>query len=372
MGLAQQAAGKPRGVQRQAQQMLNPVIAALTRAAMGRARRSEAAIQGFTDSYANQLGQIHSAAPYANAETGQASIDAALQQSLTGGGADLASQLAQRLGALQGSSGAGALAQESGQLASQGQSAGNTRLAAGSASLSALLANAANAGSYDQKLPGLAKLSGLQGIKQAEGAATSAIDQGTLSAESQLPSLIHGLQAQRSENAYRQAQVQLGYGRLQIEQQNANTAAMRAAQTALSENRSYGVALARLGIENHRLQLEALKQEAAFRGGGLSPSELSRYKSMAYGLASEGFASVDTATGKPFTYQHVLIQMTEKGIPVSIAAKALARAGYAPGVRGTPSDVKRDGSLQGPLGPSKGLGRAYRQAGGAPFRRRRK
>lgn len=357
-GLAQQAAGKPpRGPQYQAQQMLNPVIAALTRAAMGRARRSEAAISGFTDSYANQLGQLHSAAPYANAEAGQASIDAALQQSLAGHGSDLAAQLAQRLSGLQGSSGAGALAQESGQLASQGQSAGNTRLASGSASLSDLLANAANAGSYDQKLPGLAKLSGLQGIRQAEGNAQQAIDQGTLSVESQLPSLIHSSQVLQSENRYRNAQIQMGYRRLQIEQQNANTAAQRAIQTALSQDWSYGLALSRLGIEDKRLQLSIAKQYIAGRNGGLSASAVSRYKALAESWAQRTVGTyTNPTTGKvepAMNFKDAMTAALKQGVPFQIAFSTFVKT-YQP----NPGELAQLDKYYGPI--DKKLAQSYR------------
>jgi hypothetical protein len=351
-------------LERQAQGMIDPILAALTNSANRRARAAEQAISGYTNSYANQLGQINTEAPYDTAIGQQAATDAALQQSLTGAGTDLASQLAARLGQLQGSSGGSALAQGANNLAAGGVAAGNTELAGGSAALSSLLAHKASAGSYDAKLPGLAKLSGLQGIKQAQATAQNAIDQGTLSAESSLPTLVNDLTSQRNEQAYRNAEVQMGYGRLQIEQQNSNIAAERVAQEALNSNRSYSLSLSRLGIENKHLQLAVLKQEALYQGGGLSPSELSRYRAIAYSGATSAWAAPTAPT-----YQQAMTEITAKGVPVTIAAKALAQAGYKPGVRGTP----RAPILEGTQTASgfKGLVPLYRQAGGAPFRRRR-
>jgi hypothetical protein len=179
----------------QAQTEIDPIIAAITGAANKKAAAAEAAIKGYTDSYAQQLGGMDAGAPYSGAETQQAAVDASLRQALAGGGSDLASQLSARLAALQGSSGAGALAQEGGALASQGESAGNTRLASGSAALSALLGEHAAASSFSKKLPGLAKLSGLQGLRQSEGNAQQEISQGTLQAEGELPSIVQQIRS---------------------------------------------------------------------------------------------------------------------------------------------------------------------------------
>lgn len=362
-------APKPPTIQRQAQGMLNPVIAALTKAANNRARLAEKAISGYTNSYANQLGQINAGAPYGAAESGQAAVDAALQQSLSGAGGDLASQLAARLAALQGSSGAAAVGQQAQDLASRGNANATTQVASGSSSLAQLLANQADAASYSKKLPGLAKLSGLQGLKAAQQQAQQTIDAGTLQAEQQLPSIAQSIQSQNSLNAYRGAELAQGNARLQIEQQNANTAAERAAQSAYNSDRGYKLALARLGIEQQRAQLEALKQEALLQGGGLSASELSRYKAIAYSGATSAFSTAGV------TYKQAMVEITAKGVPPSMAAKALAAAGFKAGVRGAPGGVTVVGgggtnkAPAGPLGPVGlgGLGKAYRKAGGSPF-----
>ena len=345
-------------IQRQAQAQLAPVIGAITKQAMRRARLSEKAISGFTNSYANQLGQINAASPYQAAIGQQASVDSALQQSLAGAGTDLASQLAARLAALGGSSGQAAVDQTAGGLASRGAANGTTRLASGSSSLSQLLANQADAGSYSKKLPGLAKLSGLQGIKDAEAQARSTIDAGTVQAEQQLPSIIHEMQALK-QNAYQfgvsanQRQEQIA-----IEQQNANVAAQRVAEEALNSDRSYRVEMARLGIEDQRAQTAALKQQILFQNGGLSSSEVSRYKAIAYSGATSAYEH--TAT-----YQQAMVEITAKGVPPSLAAKALAQAGFRPGVRGAPNTAP---GITGPSQMFKGLGKAYRKAGGStPF-----
>lgn len=272
------------GIQAQAQAQIDPIIAAITNAANQRAAASEAAIKGLTDSYAHELGAVDLGSPYAGAESGQAAVDAALRQALAGGGADLASQLAARLSALEGSSGEGAVQQAGQALASQGASAGTTRLASGSAALSQLLANAANASAYSKKLPGLARLFGLQGVKQAEGNAQQEIAKGTLQEESQLPSIVNSLRSAKAEAAYRNAELGLasqrnqisaarakasiaqGYARLQQGQERLGLTAAHYRQLDRHFQAQYGLSLA-------RLQLAQQKAVQSHRSGGLTPGE---------------------------------------------------------------------------------------------------
>jgi cell wall-associated NlpC family hydrolase len=289
----------------------------------------------------------------------------------SGGGTDLASQLAARLSALQGSSGAGALGQEGDALASQGESAGNTRLASGSAALSALLGEHAAASSFSKKLPGLAKLSGLQGVRQAEGNAQQEISQGTVQAEGQLPSIVQQLRSARqaqkslqSENAYRAAELGQGQQRIGIEAQNAATSrfranvsaqqgqqrlnieAQRAAQTAVNENRSYQVSLARLGISKKDAQIRWMTAQAKLNNGGFTPNELRGMQVQANQIAGDAMKhSADL--------QQVMHTMQLNDIPPSVALKAATLSGYQPGKAGMFS------------GFAKGLADAGGAAGGA-------
>jgi cell wall-associated NlpC family hydrolase len=278
-------------IMQQAQTEIDPIIAAITGAANKKAAAAEAAIKGYTDSYAHQLGGQDAGAPYSGAETEQAAVDASLRQALAGGGSDLASQLSARLAALQGSSGAGALAQEGGALASQGESAGNTRLASGSAALSALLGEHAAASSFSKKLPGLAKLSGLQGLRQSEGNAQQEISQGTMQAEGELPSIVQQIRssrqaaaALRSENAYRGAELQQGQQRLGIESFRAQTSAAqgnariqiegeRAAQAASHDRALERMARLNYGLSAQRLILAQSKAMQIQHSGGLTAGE---------------------------------------------------------------------------------------------------
>ena len=327
------AAGGP--VQRQAQSEIDPIIAAIKAAALGQAKASDAEIQGLTNSYAQGIAGIDYGSPYSSGEAQQAAVDAALQQSATGQGSDLAAALSQRLQALQGSSGAGAVQQEANDLASQGAGIGGANLATGSAALNQLIADAAAAKSYGQKMPGVVRSAGLQGVEQAQGQAQQAINQGTLQAESQLPQIEQTIRADRlqsqankasaayknaalaSENAYRNAEVGLRGQQLQLE-----------AQRAANSNKA---AWARIGIEDKRLQFEIAKQALSAKSGGISASEMSRYGAIADSWITRTTGHTrDSTTGKiepVLTLKEAGLNAMKEGVPIQVfVAKALQNA----------------------------------------------
>lgn len=191
-------------IQSTARGMIDPLIAAITKSATDRAGASSAAIKGITDSYAGELGKIDWGAPYQSAIGQQAAVDDALNQTLTGAGSDLASQLKARLASYGGDP---AVSEAASGLASRGAAAGATEVARGSNALSSLIASAAAAGSYGQKLPGVARLSGIQGVRDAQSQATSDIASGTQGALGQLPSILSGLRAENSNTLNRRGDV---------------------------------------------------------------------------------------------------------------------------------------------------------------------
>jgi hypothetical protein len=178
-------------IQTEAQGQISPIIAAITKTANDRAAAAGTAIKGYTDSLASMLGSENFAAPYQTAEKGQAAVDAALQQSLAGQGAGLASDLSSRLGVINDPTTAAAASG----LASRGAALGTTQLAAGSSALSELIANAASAGEYGLKQPVIARNAGIQGLAKAQGQAQSEIATGTQSALSQLPQIVQALES---------------------------------------------------------------------------------------------------------------------------------------------------------------------------------
>lgn len=370
-------------IEQQAQGEIDPIIAALTGQAGQQAQAAAAAIQGLTTSYGQQLAGIDYGAPYSSAESQQAAVDAALQGSLSGQGASLAQALASQLGPAVGASGQGAVQQYANQAQTQGAGAGNAQLANGSAALSQLISDAAAASEYGSKVPGIVALSGLQGVQQAEGNAQSEIAQGTLQAESQLPTIMQQLRANKlsaesiaSTNAYRNAEIaakdaalnltagkdratiQQGYDRLGIEQQNANTSVARLNLESEKAVQSSQESWARIGIDNKKLQLEIAKQNITTRLNGLSPSEASRYTSIADSWAQRMTGtSVDPTTGKTepsLSFKDAMTQALKEGVPLSIAFPQFIKVAKSAGA--TPAQI---GQLQKEYAP---LDSAIRQA----------
>lgn len=326
-------------IQQQAQGEISPILQAITGQANQTAQQEGSQIQALTQDYANELGQMNFASPYQQAEPQQAAIDAALQQSLTGQGSDLASGLSGRLAALQGTSGAPAVEQAAHALSSQGQSIGNTALANGSAALSNLIANAAAGANFGEKLPVIAKLSGIQALGQSAGQTQQAVNNATLQAETQLPSIIQNLTANNQDalnNAVgaRQKQQALdfdnyvksltagatvkktnaaitqGAQKVKIAEQNAQTAAERAANTAAYQQVEAQLKQEGISATNSRAA-KALKAKMA-QGARPDPS------------LSKEYGHIVDANGK------AILDANGKQIPVKATTKAAAAGAVPP------------------------------------------
>lgn len=179
--------------QQEAQGEIAPMVAAIVSAITKQTKGATSAISGYSNDAAAKLGAIDYGQPYQQGEGAQAAVDAALQQSLTGAGASGAQSLEQRLAVINDPSVAAAATN----VAGTGAAAGTTELAHGGAALSDLIANAAAAKSYGQKLPGIQRAQGLQDIAGVEQTGQQQIAAGTQQAEGQLPSILSNL---RGEN----------------------------------------------------------------------------------------------------------------------------------------------------------------------------
>jgi hypothetical protein len=360
----------PNPYQQQAQTQIDPIIAALTAAAQQQAGAADQAIQGLTDSYAKGIAGIDYGAPYSGAEAQQAAVDAALQQSATGQGSDLAAALSQRLQALQGSSGAPAVEQEANSLASQGAGIGGAQLATGSAALNQLISDAAAAKSYGQKMPGVIDSAGLQGIEQSQGQAQQAINQGTLQAESQLPQIEQNLKANALQAKATKAEAQ--YKRMEIALRQAglqNTAAYHQAEIGLrQQSLAQGQqrlnieaqravdqskqAWARIGISDRRLQMSSVKASIAAKNGGLSPNEVKRYTAISdswaqrmTGTTTDPNTMVKDANGNlvpkqlpQLSFKDAMTEAMKAGVPLSIAFPQFIKVFKQAG--GTPDQIR--------------------------------
>ena len=176
---------------------ISPLVAAVEKQIEGQTAAATNAIKGYSADAAAKLAGLDYQAPYTQSESGQAAVDDALRQALAGAGTSDADALSSRLAVINDPSVAAAAKQ----VADNGAANGTTALASGSAALSNLLANAAAAGSYGNKLPGLAQLAGLQDIAAAQQQGQSNIGTQTQQLESQLPSIIQNLQSENDSRS---------------------------------------------------------------------------------------------------------------------------------------------------------------------------
>lgn len=343
-------------IQASAQSQIDPIIAAITKNENARAAASSQAIRSLTDSYAHDLAGVNYAAPYQQAEGDQAAVDAALQQSLTGAGSDLASQLKSRLAPL----GAGdpAVNEVATGLADRGAAIGTTELAHGSSALSSLIANAAAAGSYGQKLPGIAKLSGIQGVKAAESQATNNIATGTQNALGQLPSIVQALlAANQNLQGNRASSAADLYTTLTGQNLTKATAKAglvndqtNAAITGAYDNAKLGIAQQNANTAQTRATNAAKKAKAP---KPLSASALKNLNSQAHdlynGVAAHQHYNTKTqkwepvpGTGQPpVRWGAAVAQLVANGASKEQAVKILSAQGWKPGEGGRPLTGKQ-------------------------------
>lgn len=249
----------------QAQAQVRPLLGEIEREIKRRSAAEQQHLAAATRSYAQLAGQYapQAAQIYGGAAQSQAAVDAALSQSLAGGGQQLANELQ---GKLAGIAAPGAVGSIPGAAAQTGLGAGNAALASGSAELSRLLAHGTAAQDYGAKLPVFAGATGLQRSSEIAGRYADELGQRTGEVNAKLPSLIAGLlsdnrtaQAQRArdvaayENAQRNRSLQREIA------QNANLLDVEQAVEAQRHHRQTEKASARSTGESarHHKQTEA-------------------------------------------------------------------------------------------------------------------
>jgi hypothetical protein len=220
----------PKQIQTQAQGQISPLVASITQNIGKQTAAATNAIRGYTSDAAAKLGAINYTAPYTQGEQGQAAVDSALRNALSGAGTIDADQLSQRLAVINDP----AVAAAATAVADNGAANGNTQLAQGSAALGNLIANAAAAGSYGQKQPGITRLAGLQNIAATQQQGVNNIASQTQQLEAQLPAIIEALTGRNDQRASAIASARQN----QVARQDAisstgakNAAAVKAAQT---------------------------------------------------------------------------------------------------------------------------------------------
>lgn len=98
---------------------------------------------------------------------------------------------------------------------------------------------------------------------------------------------------------------------LKLRGQSLQLQANKFAQTTLNQNRSYGIALANLGLRTAADKRAALASEYKLKTGGFTPSQVAKYNS----LLQQGIDTLPVGT----TYQQFVSKSIEHGVPLSMA-----------------------------------------------------
>lgn len=392
----------PQQIQAQASSMISPLIQAVTSQIQGQAARASNAVKGYTADLASKLASINFAAPYAQGEQAQAATDSALHSALSGAGSSDAADLAKRLAVINDPSVAAAASQ----VAGNGTANANANLALGTDAMSNLIANAAAAGSFGQKLPGIAQLGGLQQLAGIGQNATDQIGTQTQQIEAQLPSIIQNLTGTSDTNATNRAQArqqliqflsgvndnrsgdllklrenQIARGdainagnakneaAVQVADTNANAKATAAEIAQANRDRSYRLQLAKtLGYDPvSNKPLPGYKWEngvvggtivktGSGKGGGVPASTYAGLKKQAlakadlfyYGQApTVNAAGVTTKEGIPgISYGQALKELMRGYSLTRQDAMAILNTYYAPGERGRPNIARQRAARQ--------------------------
>lgn len=172
---------------------LDPLLAAAAGQIGDQANRATAQIGANSSALATRLAGMNFGAPYDTAKQEQAAVDAVLQGSLAGtGGTALAGDLRSRLGQIDDPT----VDTAATGVAGRGAAIGTTELAHGSAALDNLIAAAAGAKEYGAKLPGIAQLTGLQGMAGIQSKAVDDVAAAKTAILNQLPTVVNELRTQ--------------------------------------------------------------------------------------------------------------------------------------------------------------------------------
>lgn len=214
------------GVTSEVNAEINPQINAIVGEITRYANAGQNAIRGYTDRLATELGGYQQSAGniYGAAQRAQAAADAALAQRLSGQGGQLADQLAKQFA----SAGGGGDPNVAKQM---GEGASGALFATGSAALADLISRGAGEEAYAAKLPGFARLAGIQGVRDLQLGAQRDLADETGRIRQQVPGIVSEL-----TRAARSDELNKTYARL-ADETKAETAARKAAEAAAKAGR---------------------------------------------------------------------------------------------------------------------------------------
>ena len=312
--------------QQQAQLLLNPVVKQITDALNARSKTAQDSI----NSYTGELGRLFglysgtAGAGYDTALADQSAIDSALADRLNGVTSTATSDLSSKLSGNVDPATAARVAAEVSQF---GTGAGKAGFALGSADLSRLVGERANASNYGAKLPGVAGLYGLAATKSQQAKDSQDLATALTNVQANAPSitesLLSGIRTDRNQRA------QLAFEKSQF---GAKTKAATAAATTKA-NTADATLSKTLGF------LVNAQGDPILKGGQIVELPKSSSPRKANASLSKSLGYVVDAQGAPILRDGKKIVVpkasSSKVTPASRAkALGLARLGHRPGPNG--------------------------------------
>jgi hypothetical protein len=232
------------GVRAEVNAQINPLIQEIIRSSTAKAKAGMGAIQGYAGQLATDLGGYAGSARdiYGGAQQSQAALDASIRGALVGQGNELQSELSGKLAAIGGTAAPAA--------AETGLGAGNASYVSGSADLARLISEGASAQNYAAKLPGFARLGGLQSARSLQLSNTAEMNNQIGEIRSQAPGLIRQLLTQAKSEETDKALARLANEGDQVK-------AQASVQTAQIQAR----ARAQAAVAEHRFEIQKLQQQ---------------------------------------------------------------------------------------------------------------
>jgi hypothetical protein len=187
------------------QQALSPLIQQASDAAERRAHQGTQDIQGFTNTFAQNLAQYADRAKAAFGQATQASAanQDALRALLSGAGSSLSSELAGKLGQI--GAPEAATQQVAGGAATMGTGAANAGYASGAATTEKLIAQGANEQGYANTLPGVVALRGQQNVQELQAQTSQQLADKIAEIQSQAPGMAAQLFEHLVDNEFQKA-----------------------------------------------------------------------------------------------------------------------------------------------------------------------
>lgn len=324
---------------------VNPVVAEIQRAIGDRIRSGMASITGLTNQYAQNLAPIagQSREIFDRAQTSQQGSDTALANRLGQVGQIAGGELAAKMNAI--GAPQRAVAETAGVVPTTATGAANAGFAQGSATLGELISRGAGAQDYAAKLPGFARLGGIQAAGQLQGNLSRDLAEQIGAIQAKVPGMVQETTTSLRSNELAQEAARQNrfilereYGRKvsndafdkRYKVAGYNLQVQKAAQ-------GYDATLARIGIQDKNLALRAAELDYKMslprtKKGGFTAQQKQHLAVQALETAKTDFDGgytdpgtgdfIDTGKKQPV---ETLKDLLAANVPFKIAVKALQR-----------------------------------------------